>query len=189
MHIKNQKISKTSDADLTQITAQLSRELRFRWHKGLEALCQLIEQSCVEPLEIVAWESNKLYLRISNIENQVIHEILTPAAENLETKYPMSLYDYVYDPLEQSFLSYNAMIENPSRRVTMIIECATPFEDHQVFESISRSFPLDSSTFKKQIGNWPFKSRKTVPPLKNWPSRQEEPANLQLIIEKCTEIK
>lgn len=186
--------------DLVNISMKLSCELRFRWHEGLQAMCQYLEKTFLKLNSIEAWKEDKLYIRINKIKTKMIAEVLYPAIEDLETKYPMSTYTYVYDPAADELMSFNSVKDGPEKSTIVIIEYSTPMEDRPVFESISDALGIDAVAFMDKLEStyehtlphkekWPFESREAVPQLKAWPSRQEGPPDLELILDKLKETE
>jgi hypothetical protein len=196
---KEELIAAPTD-DLVNTTMNLSRELRFRWHEGLEALCQYFEKTFLKLNTIVAWKDDKLYLKIDKIKTKMISEVLYPAIEDMETRYPMSTYVYVYDKAADELMSFKSVKDGPEKTATVIIEYSTPMEDRPVFECISDALGIDSVAFMEKLEStyahtlphkekWPFESRDAVPQLKAWPSRQEGPPDLELILDKLKETR
>ena len=186
----------TSPTDgLVTTTMKLSRELRFRWHEGLQTMCQYLEKTFLKLNHFVAWKEDKLYIKIDKIKTKMVAEVLYPAIEDMESRYPMSLYVYVYDAKADELMSFNSVKDGPEKTATVILETSTPMEDRPVFEIISNALEIDAAAFMDKLGTtyahtlphketWPFESRETVPQLKAWPSRQEGPPDLELILDK-----
>jgi hypothetical protein len=198
--LKNEDLTTAPTDDLVNAAMKLSRELRFRWHGGLEALCRYFEKTFLKLNTIVAWKEDKLYLKIDKIKTKMISEVLYPAIEDMETNYPMSTYIYVYDKAADELMSFNSVKDGPEKTATVIIEFSTPMEDRPVFEGISHALGIDAVAFMEKLEStyahtlphkekWPFESRDAVPQLKEWPSRQEGPPDLELILDKLKETE
>jgi len=196
----NEQLIKAPTDDLVSTTMKLSRELRFRWHEGLQSLCQYLEKTFLKINHIVAWKDDKLYIRIAKVKTRMISEVLYPAVEDMETKYPMSLYTYVYDASADELMSFNSVKDGPEKTAVVILEFSTPMEDRPIFESIPDALGIDATAFMDKLEStyahtlphkekWPFESRDSVPQLKAWPSRQEGPPDLELILDKLKETE
>jgi hypothetical protein len=184
--------------ELVAQAMEVSKELRFRWHKGLHALCMYIEKTFLKLNQVVAWNDDKLYIRINKIMSRMVIEVLYTAIEDMETRYPMSLYAYVYDVESDELVSFNTLQDGTEKPVLILIEFATPMEDRPIFQKLKDGLNVPCDEFMTKLesvyantlpnkGKWPFESREDVPVLKAWPSRQEGPPNLELILEKAQE--
>lgn len=192
-------MTKISTDNLVKSVLEDSCELRFRWHKGLDILCQYFELTFPKNTQVVGWRNNKLYFRILKTKAKLFTEELYPTIESLEKKYPIPVFTFVYNPQNQDLISLTAMRNAPENPVIIIIEYATPLEDRVIFEHLPDT-PMGLNTFRNElikaysrwvpdIKTYPFKTHRDMLQLKSWPSRYEQPVDLQLIIEKCTEVK
>jgi len=186
--------------DLVQHSMDLSRELRFRWHEGLHKFCLFLLETFMKTNHVVAWKDDKLYFRLNKVKTRMVLDVLYAGIENLEKDYPMSIYAYVYDAESDELLSFNALKDGSQERTAVaFIEKATPMEDRPVFQALSEHLGnVDCQEFMSKLeqafsqtlpqrSSWPFESRDALPTLKAWPSRQEGPPDLQLILDKGQE--
>ncbi len=184
--------------ELVAKTMEFSKELRFRWHEGLHALCMYMEKTFLKLNQVVAWNDDKLYIRINKVTTRMTLEVLYTAIEDMETRYPMSLYSYVYDAENDELVGFNAMKDGSEKTVLVMIEFATPMEDRPIFQALDEDLDISCDDFMTKLqetyantlpnkGKWPFESREEMPVLKAWPSRQEGPPNLELILNKAQE--
>lgn len=196
--MKSEELMTTGTDDLVSEAMNLSKELRFRWHEGLQALCMYMEKTFLKLNQVVAWDDDKLYIRVNKVKSRMVLEVLYAAIEDMETRYPFSLYSYVYDQENDELVSFNVMKDGSEKTVLVMIEFATPMEDRPIFQAIAGDLDISCEDFMDKLettyantlpnkGKWPFESRDEMPVLKAWPSRQEGPPNLELILNKAQE--
>ena len=194
--MQGEAIMTSGTDELVEQAMAVSKELRFRWHEGLHALCMYMEKTFLKLNQVVAWNDDKLYIRINKIMSRMVLEVLYAAIEDMETRYPMSLYSYVYDAESDELVSFNTLQDGAEKPVLILIEFATPMEDRPVFQALKDDLGVPCEQFMDLLekayantlpnkGKWPFESRDDMPVLKAWPSRQEGPPNLELILEKA----
>jgi len=197
--LEKEELLEQNTAELISSAMTLSRELRFRWHEGLQSLCNFMEETFMKLNHVVAWKDDKLYFRIAKVKTKMIIEVLYPTIESLEQTYPASTYSYVYDAESDELMSFNALKDGPEKAAVVLVEFSTPMEDRPIFEAMADALGAGSckdfmdtleQTYSQTLphrGKWPFESRDAVPTLKAWPSRQEGPPDLELILDKGKE--
>jgi hypothetical protein len=199
MTAEKEELLEQDTAELVNSAMDVSRELRYRWHEGLQKICQFFEETFMKLNHVVAWKDDKLYFRVAKAKTKMIIEVLYPGIEDLEKYYPFSTYSYIYDAESDELMSFNALKDGPEKAAVVLIEFSTPMEDRPIFQAMAESLGAGScaefmteleKTYSQTLphrGNWPFESRDAVPTLKAWPSRQEGPPDLELILEKGKE--
>ena len=192
--MKKDEITMTNTHDLVRNAMDVSRELRSRWHEGLYQLCLYMEKTFLKIHQVVAWDDDKLYIRINKVKTQMVLDVLYTAIEDMETRYPASTYSYAYDAESDELVSFNAMRDGKDKNVVIILELATPMEDRPVFNALAPNLNISATAFMELLaetythmlpdkGKWPFE--RAMRTLKAWPSRQEGPPNLELILDQA----